>query len=395
MTPQWRLLPASQFAGIAPQWDALNEAACRSPLLTAAFVQFLLEHFGSGAERLALYGTAEQLDIACVLVSGTLSSASFQPSQAPIGLYLQRQAAALDLPALKLLMPKLGMSTLLGLMQLDPDLLPRPIADRADPDVDTDADPGAGSESLDYIQTARITLSGSFEDYWAARGKNLRANMKKQRNKLEAEGITLRLEVVTEAADVAAGIADYGRLEAASWKAAGGTAITADNVQGRFYRAVLEHYCALGAGRIYRYYFDDKVVAMDLCVAHAGTMVILKTSFDETIKGSSPALLMRHEYLPGIYARKEFERIEFYGRVMDWHTKWSDEIRTLYHVTVFRWPLAQSLYRWRQQRRAKHSARELAQAAAAASASASAATPAAEPAAAATTTAATAAAASE
>lgn len=40
---------------------------------------------------------------------------------------------------------------------------------------------------------------------------------------------------------------------------------------------------------------------------------------------------------------------EFYGRLMDWHTKWSDEIRTLYHVTAFRWAAAQRLYRWRQE----------------------------------------------
>jgi hypothetical protein len=29
---------------------------------------------------------------------------------------------------------------------------------------------------------------------------------------------------------------------------------------------------------------------------------------------------------------RQFDRIEFYGRLMDWHLRWTDEVRTLYHV---------------------------------------------------------------
>ena len=32
----------------------------------------------------------------------------------------------------------------------------------------------------------------------------------------------------------------------------------------------------------------------------------------------------------------ELHRIEFYGRV-SWHTKWTDEVRKLYHVNVYSW----------------------------------------------------------
>lgn len=34
-------------------------------------------------------------------------------------------------------------------------------------------------EVLDYIPTARVTVDKSFDDYWAARGKNLRQNVRK------------------------------------------------------------------------------------------------------------------------------------------------------------------------------------------------------------------------
>lgn len=335
----WRILPAAAFGELASAWDELNDAGPRSPLLTAAFTQELLRHFGTGEERIAVVDDGKRLQMACIIAPGkTATWNSFQPSQAPIGPWLQRAAlpAVFDLEAVNSIMAACGpMTAALGLSQIDPDLVGRP----------------SGAPRLfvdDYIQTARISIVGSFDAYWAARGKNLRANMKKQHNKLEGEGIVPRLSIIKDASQISAAIALYGKLEAASWKASGGTAVTGGNLQGRFYTSLLERCCALGSARIYRYDYNDRLVAMDLCVAHAGTMVILKTAFDESIRSTSPAFLMRRAYLPQIFESKEFERIEFYGRVMDWHTKWTEEVRTLYHVTAFRWAAAARLARWRR-----------------------------------------------
>ena len=60
--------------------------------------------------------------------------------------------------------------------------------------------------------------------------------------------------------------------------------------------------------------FDDVVAPLDLDIA-----LLLGDAFEE------------------IFADGGFKRIEFYGRVMDWHTKWSDDIRTLFHVNCARW----------------------------------------------------------
>ena len=44
---------------------------------------------------------------------------------------------------------------------------------------------------------------------------------------------------------------------------------------------------------------------------------------------------MRQEAFEELFEQKNVERIEFYGKVMEWHTKWSDEIRRMYHINVF------------------------------------------------------------
>ncbi|MBK6295644.1 MAG: GNAT family N-acetyltransferase [Rhodoferax sp.] len=180
----------------------------------------------------------------------------------------------------------------LGLTQLDPLFQTRPVED---PRLRTQ----------DYIQTAWVDIAGSFDAYWDARGKNLKQNTRKQRNKLQTEGITMRLECLTNAADMHKAMADYGTLESAGWRTADGTAIHTDNAQGRFYQRMLEDFCRSGQGRIYRYWFGEKIVAMDLCVHDHATIVILKTTYDESYKAVSPSTLMRHAEFPAPIRRTE------------------------------------------------------------------------------------------
>ena len=318
----WKILPATQLDRHLETLEALNGRGAGTPLLSPDFVLPLLREFGTGKEILALHETADEaLALALLVPQGRGMWETFQPSQSPVGAWLQRREAPIQ-PLLASLLEALpGFALAIGITQQDPDLLARP------------ADSG-GLSTLDYIRTARITITGSFAQYWEARGKNLKQNMKKQRNRLEKDGINAVLEMVTEPGDIAQAIADYGQLESAGWKAEGGTAIHPDNAQGRFYRAMLENFCRQGRGRVYRYRFNDKVVAMDLCIEGNASLIILKTTHDESLKTYSPAFLMRQEAFAKLFEEQRIKRIEFYGKLMDWHTKWSDEARTMYHVTM-------------------------------------------------------------
>ena len=150
---------------------------------------------------------------------------------------------------------------------------------------------------------------------------------------------------------MADGLRDYGALESTGWKAGGGTAIHPDNAQGRFYLAMLQAFCTRGLGRIYRYRFGDKVVAVDLCVENSDTQVVLKTTYDETYRTVSPAFLMRQEELRGLWAEGRIRRVEFYGKLMEWHTRWTDKARTLYHLNYYRWGFLPQLHAWVGERR--------------------------------------------
>ncbi len=337
---KWTLSEAASFP--VARWAALHARSLASPMLAADFVQPLVAEFGNGSELIAIcQHDGRDVAMALVVGHGRGSWALFQPAQAPIGLWLQESGLELA-PLLASLVAALpGMPLVFGLTQCDPDLLARP--------ADSDQ-----LRTLDYIATAKITLAGTFDDYWNARGKNLRANLKKQRARLAKEGLTPRLQVSRQPEEVAQAVADYGRLESAGWKAGGGTAVGADNAQGRYYRAMLEGFCQRGAGSIYRYWFGEQLVAMDLCIEDGEQIIVLKTTYDESVPANlSPTLLMREEACRQLFDDSRFARLEFYGKVMEWHTRWTDEVRTLYHVNYYRWPALGRLHALWQSRRAR------------------------------------------
>lgn len=326
----WQILPITQFQSRASEWDTLQRSLNHAAFLESAFLLPLLAEFGDGHEQLALKYEQGELCAGTILHRcGKGRWETFQPSQLPLGAWISStdfQPAQLTAE----LLPKLpGIALSLGITQLDSLLQTRP-------------QDGSSLRTLDYIDTAWVDVTSNFDTYWDALGKNLRQNTKKQRNKLAAEDTTTTLECIVDPVQVAQAMQDYGALESAGWKAQNGTAIHPDNAQGRFYSQMMENFCRLGRGRIYRYRFDDKVVSMDLCIDSGPVVIILKTAYDESYKNVSPSTLMRQEQFRVWFDEGRYQRIEFYGKVMEWHTRWTGNARPIYHLTKYRWgPLLQ------------------------------------------------------
>jgi len=322
----WSLFPAREFGAHASAWQALDDRGPKTPLLDVRFVGPLLEVFGTGREILAVHGDPRAPEaMTIVLRRGFGRFETFQPSQAPLGAWV---SDADHVPSEKLLSSLVrrlpGVALSCGITQIDPDLVARP-------------EPTDRLHALDYIRTARIPVEGTFERYWAARGRNLTKNMRRRRRRLEESGTKPRLEALTDPAAMAKAVEDYGALESKGWKSGTGTAIRGDNAQGRFYGRMLAAFAERGEAVVYRYWYGDRLAASDLCIHRDGVIIVLKTTYDESLAESSPAMLMREDAFAQIFASGRFRRIEFYGKVMDWHTKWSEDFRTMYHLTAFRW----------------------------------------------------------
>lgn len=345
-THHWRFTPVSADTDKLGEWSELYRQQSSTPLLHPDFLRTALEVFGRRSTRIGVCVRAGDVVAACVVDSvDALRLTTFQPSQAPIGFWLQsRGESMVDLLG-SLSREQAPWVVSMAVTQQDPELLARPEA--------------CSSLLLtDYIDTARISIVSDWESYWKARGSNLRHNIKRGNAKLATAGKSVELRLIVDPSAMSDAVATYGRIESLSWKASEGTAVTPDNDQGRFYAALLERFARRGRARCYQLLIDGQVAATDLCVCGDDEIVILKTTYDANYKDYSPAFLMRELAFKRLYAEGWCRRIEFYGRVMDWHLRWTDEVRRMYHVTWFRYPGALALRR--ALRRFNRTPRELA-----------------------------------
>lgn len=331
---EWQFESAATLAHHAEftaAWDRLNAQQKHLPFMTSTVLRAALDTFGRGDERLVVARSGGRI-VAMLVVwrESALHWHTFQPSQLPLGAFVAEPGLSLPALARSLLRRCPGLPLALSLTQLDPWLTQRP--------VDT-----PDALATDYIETGWVDIDGSFADYWAARGKNLRQNMKKQRARLADDGIAVCMRVLRDRVDMAPALARYGALESSGWKAAEGTAIHPDNDQGKFYTAVFEAAAERGEAVIYECRFNDRTVAMNLCLQREGVLVVLKTTYDESIRTCSPAFLLNQDVTEQLFTEGRVRRLEYYGRLMDWHTKWTDQHRTLYHLTQYRWPVIKSI----------------------------------------------------
>lgn len=337
----WKNLPASsleQDAKLLLDWDLLNAAHSDLPFLAGKAIVSALKILGDGSERLLIaYEGSNLLAMFLLTPQGKFQWRTFQPSQLPLGAWVAAGHVQLQDIAHSLLRGPLGFCLGLSITQVDPLIAPR-------------AEDTPDRQHCDYIDTGWIDIQGSFDEYWSARGKNLRQNMRKQRAKLLSDGVKLTMQVLRDHADMAPAVARYGNIESTGWKAQKGTAIHPNNAQGRYYRELLENASLRGESIVYQYLFNDRVVAMNLCLVRQGILVVLKTTYDESIQTYSPAFLLREDELREIYRERQIKRIEYFGRLMEWHTKLTDKKRTIYHLTVYRWPLVKKLAEARRNR---------------------------------------------
>lgn len=332
MTASWSTLPIADFDSVAETWGTLNRETIGQAVLTPEFVRSLKRHFLEESDVVAVHRDGQRVNAMGVLrPTGAFRWATAQPSQAPLGLWLSRPGALTNemLGSLSRALP--GRVLMVDLLQLDS------AAHR-------DADEGDRFiRRSPYITTSKLPVPEDFDAYFAGLGKNLRQSYRKSVNRLAKNGVTTKLSILTSPESMAQAVIAYGELESSGWKAKLGTAVKADNVQGRFYADLMETLAHEEMAEVWEYRFDDRIVAMDLCIKQAGIMTILKTAFDENESRYSPSIMMKLEAARELATRGDIREIEFFGRMIEWHRRLNSIPREMFHLSWCRYPILFSL----------------------------------------------------
>ena len=318
----WQLFPASAFSEYTEQWDKLNQQLYQChPLLDSRFVGALLKHFGNQQILLAVYpANAKQNGNLLLLQPKRLGYwSSFIPSQAQIASLLCSYPQALQ-----------QLFTSLPGLPVAIDLLCQ------DPLYTFHSQVLKHIETFVHVNTINIDLAETFNHFWQQRSKNLQQNLKRYFNRLNKNGISYGLKIFSKPDDLLHALQRYGELETKSWKGGAGTAINSQNKQGRFYDEVLGSFASTSQAEIVELYLDDQLAASRINLLNKNILIILKTTYDETLSNYAPGRLLLYLLIEREFTLKRVQHIEFYTNATADQLSWSTGQRNIGHVTIYR-----------------------------------------------------------
>jgi len=332
---KWTIIPCQQFDTVAAQWDQLNQGSLQQPILDSAFVEICLEVFASGSELIALCEDKDgPLAIGIFHRVGVGHYATFQPSQAPLGLFIARgnQLSKSLLCGLTQALP--GYVVFIDLLQQDSEQMNCP--------------PSLDILKAAYITTSSLAVASNYDEFFISLGKNMRQNHNKVRNRCAKQEINLEATCLYASEEVSDAIETFGRFESSGWKGDGGTAVNIDNDQGVFYLKLLQHYAHQNRAELWQYQVDGQTVAIDLCIKSIDVLIILKTAYNEEFNKLSPALQLKFaifKHHANQTGDQRLQSIEFFGKAMEWHKRFNSTLRQIEHMSYFSHPLWLALYR--------------------------------------------------
>lgn len=328
----WSVHPADDLLDrYRGAWQTLNTRCYNAhPLLDAKFVAPLYECFGSKDIRLVVREELSDHVVGLALLekAGMGIWRLFMPSQANIGSILLDDGGSTERARdyLDDLMRSLPGCTLqIGLQKQDP------LYSRA-PDISHDL----RFERIRNWTTSYVEITGSFDNFWRTKEKRVKQSVKQKFRDLTNKGMAWRLTELSDYADIAPGVVEHGRLESAGWKGREGTAIRGDNIQGKFYTDVLQNFARKINATIYQLYFDDALAASLLTISQNRMLIVLKTTYDESMAAFSPGRLIEYLMMERVFLRPEIHRIENYTNATAQDARWCSGTRTLYHVNLYR-----------------------------------------------------------
>ena len=133
------------------------------------------------------------------------------------------------------------------------------------------------STTIEDTPCTEISISGTFDDYWAARPKSLRQNVRRDKRKTESLGASEF--VVTTQADAEL-VSALIRLHGARWREHGEPGMIEVNHSAAFVEEVARTFAARDMLRIFALRFKGKVAAVILGFCYASTVFNYLTAFD-------------------------------------------------------------------------------------------------------------------
>ena len=183
-------------------------------------------------------------------------------------------------------------------------------------------------------ETPVIDLTQGADAYFAALPQKLRANTNRAENGLGKAG-ELRVRDLAQGDDWQTSLDACLALENAGWKGEAGGAIAQHDRTHAFYTAVLRHFHAAGALRLYGLTLDGELLAFNLLLRDGPTWYGFKTGYAEAWAKQSPGNVLFRHVLKALFADGDAQALDMLDPVTDWKRRWASRIEPRLRLRLY------------------------------------------------------------
>lgn len=181
--------------------------------------------------------------------------------------------------------------------------------------------------------TVSFAGDGDVAAFEARLSSRRRQDYRRARRGLERSGlVTFDMHAPSESS-FAAELEEAMRIEASSWKLRGGSTLLHTGRLRAFFHEYARRLAARGQLRIAFLRVDGVGIAMQLIIEHDSRFWICKVGYDEQWAAHSPGVQLMWEVMRHACAAR-LAGVELLGKVEDWLTIWSREVRD-YRTLIF------------------------------------------------------------
>jgi CelD/BcsL family acetyltransferase involved in cellulose biosynthesis len=189
-----------------------------------------------------------------------------------------------------------------------------------------------------------LPLTGTWTGYHAALPAKFRSNLRNRESRLAKFGEPV-LEILDDAASIAAARGDALRLEASGWKRESGTSICSDPAVERFYLDLAARATAAGWLRLMFLTVGGKRIATSYGSRYAGRLFLFKTGYDPEYAPCAPFKLLTRRALEHAYG-EGLSEVDFLGDAEPWKLEWTEAARAHDWLYLFSGSVRARLLHW-------------------------------------------------
>ncbi|MFN8121221.1 MAG: GNAT family N-acetyltransferase [Thermoleophilia bacterium] len=194
---------------------------------------------------------------------------------------------------------------------------------------------GRRSYARTSIRVPVVDTTGTWDDYWASRSRNLRHNVERcARRAAESGDLVFEVHDAFEDGGLEGLLQDGFAVEASGWKGAEGTAILADARTRTYYTELAAWAAAEGWLRLSFVRLDGRAIAFCFGIEAHGVHYALKVGYEDSMKKLSPGMLLMRGLI-----RRSFDirlrSFDFAGHDAAWKSAWATGIDEYEGVLAF------------------------------------------------------------